>query len=283
MEQVRNQIEQIKQAINSTETPVIDQERRTLTSSQNGLSTGLKPIECQTCMDAGMITVATGDNRYPFAAKRCECRVRRIIEKAIAAVPSELGVPKLSELKPAKDLHPVAAYAKHIERVQEQAIAAMQSAPLDDYLFCGENGTGKTHLAYALYLNALFAGRRVVAVTMQELLDEFKAMELGKSGEDGKPFRARITPDDLRQNSEQWTVLIDDFVQARVTEFTCELLCALLDAAWKYGHQLIATSNKNVDDIIERWSRIDEVYGRTMAKRLTAKCMCVELFFDGVK
>ena len=229
-----------------------------------------------------MITVQTGDKLYPYAAKRCECRVRRIIEKAISAVPSELGVPKLMELQPAKDLHPVASYARHIENVQAQAIRAMQAAPFDDYLFCGENGTGKTHMAYALYLHALFAGHRVVACTVQELLDEFKSMELGKSGKDGQPFRARIVPEDLRQNSEKWTVLIDDFVQARVTEFTCEMLCALLDAAWKYGHQLIVTSNKNVDDLIERWSRVDEVYGRTMAKRLTAKCMCVELFFDGL-
>jgi DNA replication protein DnaC len=282
MEQIKTQIEAVKQAINNNQTPVIDQERRTLTSDQNGSLTGVKPYECETCSDTGMVIVETGDERYPRTAKRCECRVRRIIENAIAAIPQEIGVPKLAELRPAKDLHPVAAYARHIENVQAQAINAMQSAPEDDYLFCGENGTGKTHLAYALYLHALFAGRRVMACTVQELLDEFKAMELGKVGRDGQPFRPRVTPEDLRQNSEKWTLLIDDFVQARVTEFTCEMLCALLDAAWKYGHQLIVTSNKNVDDLIQRWSRVDEVYGRTMAKRLTAKCMCVELFFDGL-
>lgn len=241
---------------------------------------------CELCDYTGYVFVAPycdlGTRREcSSGVRRCECVERRIVERALAAVPKELGMPRLEDLRPRYDLHPHGPFARRVGDVQAAAIAEMRARPEASYLLCGENGTGKTHLAYALYLEALFAGRRVVACTVQELLDEFKRMELRETGRDGGAFRARVVPEDLRQKHTRWTVLLDEFEKARVTEFTCETLFALLDAAWKFGHQLLVTSNKDFAGLEERWGRVDEVYGRSIVKRLTAAATGVEIFFDG--
>lgn len=223
-------------------------------------------FECAVCSDVGMVTVFV--EGVSKGVKRCECRTRKIIQAGLKDVPPEFGVPMLGSLAPRPGLH----------RDQRAVIEHMKQHPFESYLFCGENGTGKSHFAYALYVHALFAGRRSVACTLRELLDEFKRMEMREAGADGKAFMARVTPGQLQQDKERWTIVLDEFEKARVTEFTSEMLFALLDSAWKYGHQMIVTSNKSIEELIDRWGRIDEVYGRSIVKRLAATCNGIGFF-----
>ncbi len=227
-------------------------------------------FDCVVCSDSdsGMVTVFV--DGISKGARKCECRVRRSIERGLALVPQEFGAPKLMELKPRQDLHPA----------QATAIAYMKEHPEESYLLCGDNGTGKTFLGYALYLHALFAGRRVVAMTVQELLSQYKRMEMHEAGPKGEAFRAAVVVDDLRQNHTRFTLFLDEFEKARATEFTCEMLYALIDAAYAFGHQLIVTSNMNVNSLINRWGRIDEVYGRSIGRRLASMCSGVGFFFE---
>lgn len=225
-------------------------------------------FNCSICSDIGMVQAVSGDGSK--AAKRCECRVRRIVEQGLAAIPKEFGAPRLMELRPRPDLHPA----------QAATIVYMQEHPDESYLLCGDNGTGKTFLAYALYLHALFAGRRVIAMTVQELLSQYKRMEMHEANAKGEAFRATVTVDDLRQNHTRFTLFFDEFEKARATEFTSEMLYAVIDAAYAFGHQLIITSNMKVSALINRWGKIDEVYGRSMARRLASMCNGVGFFFE---
>jgi len=265
MKAIAEKLNEIRDQIEGQQVPteLFQDEAKTIVSApQKSSEAG---FSCELCMDTGWVVVLTGEVRR---ARRCQCRLQLIIERGLASIPPEFGVPLLGELQPRPDLH----------RDQPSVVDYMREHPAESYLLCGTNGTGKTHLGYALVTNALFAGRRVAACTVRELLAEFKRMELGEAGATGQAFVARVTPENLQAPREKWTIMLDEFEKARVTEFTSEMLFALVDAAWKYGHQLIVTSNMRSDGLQDRWSRIDEVYGRSIVKRLTATCNGIGFF-----
>jgi hypothetical protein len=272
MSRAVTQLDHIAGTLDTLREPV--ENRRALTESGLRLivsdrqQSSAPRFECGVCRDVGLVTV--GDDGQPCPARRCECRLRRIVERGLAAIPRTFGVPRLDSLEPRPDLHPD----------QPAVVEHMKANPSDSYLFAGDNGTGKTHLAYALYVHALHAGRTCRALTVQSLLAEYKRMEMGESGENGQPFVAQVTPENLQSPSSRWTLLLDEFEKARVSEFTSEMLFALLDSAWKYGHQLIVTTNMPLGRLMDRWSRIDEVYGRSIVKRLSSMCIGVGFFFE---
>src|SRR4051794_10302908 len=152
-------------------------------------------FDCLECSDTGMVLLDIGMRKR--AAKRCQCRVKRIIDRAVSAIPKEYGCPRLSELTARPELHPE----------QESVIEFMKANPEKSFMLCGDNGTGKTFLAYALYVHALYAGRRVVAMSVQELLSQYKRMEMREANAVGEFYRARVVVDDLRQNHTPYTLL----------------------------------------------------------------------------
>jgi hypothetical protein len=256
--------------------PSLDQ--RLERSSPENTTQGTTPIsllesvepefDCPVCADApsGFVTVYVGGKAV--GARRCVCKTEKIIEQKVGQIPREFGVPELEEIEPRVDLH----------KNQPAAIAYMRQHPTESYLLVGTNGSGKTFLAYALYVRALRSNRRVVALTVQELLNQYRRMEMGEKNAQGERFLADVTMEQLTQNREPWTILLDEFEKARPTEFACEALFALVDAAWKHSHQLIVTSNMSMDGLIDKWSAIDEVYGRSMAKRIAGMCKGFSFF-----
>jgi DNA replication protein DnaC len=231
----------------------------------------MKAIECKECSDTGLIYTKMEDGTN--GTRKCICKKKKAIEEALARIPEKFGIPKLEELQPREEYHPDQPYA----------VEYIKAHPNDSYLFAGANGTGKSHMAYALYTHAVFSGRPAIALTVRDLLAQFRRMELGEVTKEGRPYRAEVTMEDLKQKSTKWTILLDEFEKARVTEFTCEMLFALLDAAWKYGHQLLVTTNMDMPELTERWEDIDAVYGQSIAKRIAGACTGIGLFFDNEK
>jgi DNA replication protein DnaC len=143
-------------------------------------------------------------------------------------------------------------------------------------VFLGSNGTGKTHIAWALYRHAVVSGRTSIGCLLSELIDSYKTWELANDEEKLKA-RPLILPDDLKVNGKRYTLFLDEFEKARATEFTSETLFRLLNAIRDFGHQLIVTSNKNWEGLLDRWSKIDDVYGNSIMMRLK-DCHLVEMF-----
>ncbi|MEW6212725.1 MAG: hypothetical protein AB1631_30650 [Acidobacteriota bacterium] len=206
--------------------------------------------------------------------KRCLCVKRDIHRAALRCIPVEyFGKPKLARLVPQPERHPL----------QRDVIALIRKHPDESYLFCGDNGKGKTHFAFALYRHALAKGRPVVYRLLQELLTEFRIYELqvGKSydelTDDEKKQRPVVLPSDLKQSNRRWTILLDDFDKARPTEFASEQLFCLLDAARNFGHQLLITTNKRPAELRALWSRIDGVWGNSIMKCLES-CNVIQMF-----
>jgi DNA replication protein DnaC len=158
-----------------------------------------------------------------------------------------------------------------------------KSRPDDSFLLCGRNGTGKTHLSWALYRRAVVSGRKAVGCLLSELLDSYKNFELLdqagklKALRDSTKDRPVILPDDLKTDARRYTLFLDEFEKARPSEFASECLFRLLNAARDFNHQLIVTSNLDWDGMRDRWSKIDDVYGNSIMTRLQ-DCHLVELF-----
>lgn len=224
-------------------------------------------FNCCVCSDTGFCEVIADDGKR-CGVKRCACQQAAYVSRALERIPRAFGTPDLMTIEPRPDLYPK----------QASVIKYLQANPAESYLLAGDNGTGKTFLAFALYAQAARSGRRVVALTIQTLLEQFRRVSVGDAAPNGEAYCADISMSDLQQNRTKYTLLLDEFEKARPSEFASEMLYGLVDAAWKHEHQLIVTTNMRIDELAERWSRIDAVYGRSIAKRIAAMCKGIGFF-----
>jgi DNA replication protein DnaC len=163
---------------------------------------------------------------------------------------------------------------------QVALVAAIKRDPLSPFLLCGRNGVGKTRMGYALYRNAATMGRRAVAITVRALLDQYRKCEFPERDDSGmaKFFRAAVTADDLRiVSGPKWTLFLEEMDKASASEYGAQELFELLNAARDYGHQLVVTTNLNVDELSAHWSKMSRTYGPSIIERLR-DCALVELF-----
>lgn len=223
-------------------------------SSQNRSS-----VRCWRCLDVGVVL------KDGFA-HNCLCVRRKLTKAHLAAIPPIFNRPKLSTMRPRPDLHPA----------QASVITFVRAHPNDSYLLCGKNGTGKSHIAWAIYRHCLAQRRVAVACTVRDLLAEYRRVEVGVS--EGETLKSpRVSAHDLRRSSKPWLLFLDEFEKARPSEFASEQLFSLLDAARAFNHQIVVTSNLSADRLREHWSRIDEIWGNSILTRLEG-CHNVELF-----
>jgi DNA replication protein DnaC len=208
-------------------------------------------------------TVKNADR--PVVAENCLCVRRRTYRAQLAAIPPAFRKPKLSRLKPRTDLH----------SSQSSAIEFVKKNPGDSYLLVGRNGTGKSHIAWALYRFALASRRPAGAVTVRDLLDEFRRMELSMA--EGDLWTPRVRAVDLRKQGKRWFLFLDEFEKARPSEFASEQLFNLLDAARDFNHQLVITSNFHIDELRAHWGRINPVWANSIMTRLQA-CREIDFF-----
>jgi hypothetical protein len=237
-----------------------DSESQSRTGSNNQIN-GAKPRNCSRCFGTGFVV-------SPKGARPCLCKQLRVARARLAQIPPRFGKPKLSRLSPLTARHPQ----------QSEIIAAIKARPDQSYLFCGANGTGKTHFAWALFRHAIASGRRVVGCSVRELLEDYRQAAINSNPESFiESFKPRVLPEDLKVQGQRWTLLLDEFEKARPSEFAAEMLFALLDAAHSFEHQLIVTSNFAVDKLIAHWGRLDDVWGRSIVRRLE-HCVIIEMY-----
>lgn len=229
-------------------------------------------VKCWRCLDVGVrlrdvktgrLVVISADPETPrptgeVTSENCLCVRRRLAKAQLAIIPPKFGSPRLRSLEPRADLHPS----------QASAIEFVKANPATSVLLTGRNGTGKTHIGWALYREALAVRRPVIACTVRDLLMEYRRVEVGVP--EGETLKTpRVTAENLKKpGSKPWLLFIDEFEKVRPSEFNSEQLFALLDAATSFGHQLVITSNMNPGALGAHWGRIDEVWGNSIMTRL---------------
>src|SRR5262245_3549634 len=212
-----------------------------------------KSARCWRCFGVGVVLITLGGQ---VVAKNCLCVKRDVAKAQLRIIPPAFGKPRLATLRPRPDLH----------QNQEKAIEFVRANPDQSYLFVGRNGTGKTHLAWALYRHAIANRRAAIACRLRDLIADFRRVEIGVP-EDGIA-KARVTADDLRKPGKPWLLFFDEFEKARPTEFASEQLFGMLDAACSFKHQIVITSNLSAEGLQHHWGRIDEVWGNSIMTRL---------------
>lgn len=276
MEQVKDKLEAARGRIERRVVPAElfggeagETSGRTRKSSRDG-----EEAKCQFCLGTGFESLPPVKNEHHgflyTRVKRCRCKSLGVYRDVLRRVPAKFrrhGYPRLERLKPRPGAHPR----------QAQIIEAIRREPLRSYLFTGDHGTGKSHFAWALYLNAFRCGRKVVECTLDQLFAQYRRWETQSQDRYGKVDKPLVIDEDLDQRDELWTVYLDEVDAVSTTEFACRKFFALLNAAEEHGHQLLLTSNVTHRELQEIWGRVDVMWGRKVGRRM-ASCARIELF-----
>jgi hypothetical protein len=230
---------------------------------------------CGTCYGAGM-EVVKGKGARPCPV----CRPSKARQQLIESIPPKIrryGIPDLKTFAPRRDLHPTGAFAQKIFDEQAKILAKIRANPFGNFYLAGINGCGKTTIGYMILLNAAEAGRKCVAVTLSDLLEEFRVYSVS-GGEEKQRNRPSVLAEDLRQSDRMYSLLIDEVGSPKASEYRGEMFFNVLNAAQNFGHQLIVTSNKKDRDFTDKWNAFDDTHGDSISRRLSENAQAMRCF-----
>ena len=161
--------------------------------------------------------------------KECSCRILAKTIRKFKRIPPEYEHLRIESVAPDLKRHPRQSFVWQ----------AVKKHPDQCYLICGQSGAGKSAVMWALYARAAEQNRPAVAMSLPELIEDFKRAETASHGDEYWP---ELHPSKLQTRSDRWFVGIDDFHIGRPTRFAGEMIYRLLDAAYLYRHQLVVTA-----------------------------------------
>jgi hypothetical protein len=96
---------------------------------------------------------------------------------------------------------------------------AVKENPDGCYLICGPSGAGKSAVMWALYRWAVLSSRPAVAMSLAELIEDYRQAEIA-------PYEDEYVPalplSSLQAGDDRWFIGIDDFHIAKPTRFAGE-------------------------------------------------------------
>jgi DNA replication protein DnaC len=151
--------------------------------------------------------------------------------------------------------------ANGLHKDQKRLVSFVKTHPFENYYLCGDNDTGKTHILWALYANAVTSGRNVIVTKLVDWIESLKAEFSRSTPERAVERYARIA--DLRQSRYPFSIFLDDIDKARPTEYVAEVFFNLIDTIYNYQHQLVVTSQLDPEKSVKgRNSLIQHFEGR---------------------
>ncbi len=152
---------------------------------------------------------------------------------------------------------------KAVEKVQQYLAAWEENREAGRGLyFCGDVGSGKTHLAVAV-MNELMTRKRVPSlfVTVPELLDNLRGA-YKEPGQDMDEWMAAVKNADL--------LVLDDLGSERVTEWVQERIFVIVNHRYREALPTLFTSNIGPEQLPAQ-------LGERTASRIIAMCEGIEL------
>jgi DNA replication protein DnaC len=135
------------------------------------------------------------------------------------------------------------------------------------YFWSQEPGTGKTHLAWAFYIN-----ERLKNEKSKPLFSTFGALQLrlrGAMGEGGVQSEQEI----IKEFSSRKMVILDDLGGLRpgnASDYSLSMIFEILNNRYSWQRQTIVTSNKSLEGI-------EADFDARIASRLVGMCKVLEL------
>jgi hypothetical protein len=188
-------------------------------------------------------------------AKECGCRIRAKIIRKLERIPPEYERLRIESAAPDLKRHPRQSFVWQ----------TVKKHPDLCYLLCGQPGAGKSAVLWALYAHAAEQNRPAVAMSLSELIEDFRRAETASYGDEYMP---KLHPSKLQTRSDRWFVGIDDFHVGRPTRFAGEMIYRLLDAAYSYRHQLVVTAQLDRRKLEQHWAEAGVGYGQAIMRRV---------------
>lgn len=224
-------------------------------------STASEQNLCEICGGTGMEIVERG-------ARFCKCRVAKIRANRLAKIPPKFAGFHLSTLEPDVRCHPK----------QAEIVPFIKQNPESSYVLAGRFGSGKSLMMWMLYRHAIKqTPRKVVACTLSELLDEFRAF-IQSSVNRETPKIPRLNAAELRQTETPYSIFLDDIDKARPSEYAAEQFFEIVNAIYEFQHQLVVTTNLTVRGLADHFDRADDRFGGAIVRRLVDNAKVVEMF-----
>jgi hypothetical protein len=135
----------------------------------------------------------------------------------------------------------------------------------------------KTTILQALYARAVLLDRPAVAVSLANLLGDYRRAELAKYEDEYVPL---LSPESLETRSDRWFVGLDNFHFGRPTRFAGEMIYRLLENAYAYRHQLVVTSQVDKEKREQHWAEAGAGYGAAIMRRVSEieGAVCLSMF-----
>lgn len=230
--------------------------------SSTRLGTPAPNEKCARCDGKGKIKVLYRGEITGIITCRwftCDCGNRRFFYAIEHSTPARFRDVRLSSLSPSKQSILPAPR-------QAEIIGTLQARPDDSYFLYGTPGTGKSHMASAVYHETVWKSicaqvRRqdmqaaVWRVSASTLLREHKDWETrDKNNYSTEP--PSVTEKAIRNAAAKGyrpCLFIDEIDKFSTTEFRVNTLAEIVDAIYVAEGQIVATSNKSPADLEAKW------------------------------
>lgn len=202
------------------------------------------PYKCDECQDSGWILIPQ-EHRQPLAIA-CECRKIELLknEWKVSGINTEMSTHKFSNFE---------VWNKAAERAKETAIAyyhdfsEVRGKRRNSIIFCGQVGSGKSHLSIALALNFLQKKIKVVYMPYRDVITKIKQNML-----DADYYSKMISKYQICE-----VLLIDDLFKGKVNESDLNIVFEIINYRYLNYLPIIVSSEFH----IERLLNFDEGVG----------------------
>ena len=209
-----------------------------------------RSYECEKCKDTGFIQVR--DESGEEVSRRCRCmevkRLRKLLERS--GISDEFLGKRLEDFDTMGNPQLVRAKGKAVRYLQ--SFEQIERQRRNSIMFCGQPGSGKTHLGAAISSGlmgrgiavAYMAYRDVVTRIKQNMTDEERYTEMI-----GQYMNARV-------------LYIDDLLKGKVTESDVNIMYEIVNYRYMNKLPMIVSTEKSLEELLE----FDEAVGSRLVE-----------------
>lgn len=160
---------------------------------------------------------------------------------------------------------------------QREIITSLRERPDDSYLLMGPSGSGKTHLMVGLCRRAIeehvdsgsmhLISECIWYINASVLLDDHVRYATSKEDYPEPPRLTVRKVEAAARAGLRPCLFLDELDKVKGTEFKLSQLCSIIDSIYVAGGQIVATSNKTPEEMIDKWGK-DEA--ETILRRIAS-------------
>ncbi len=196
-----------------------------------------RDYECSLCKDTGWVVIEEKGHSF---AKECSCRkikeARRIIEQSgISLDFRNKGFGNFNT----RDV-PQLVNAKGKAITYYQSFFEIEHTRNNSIMFCGQVGSGKTHLGTAICSNLMSQNVAVIYMPYRNAVTKIKQTLTNNSAYDRE----------MSRYTQARVLYIDDFLKGRITESDVNIIYEIVNYRYMNNLPIIVSTEKFLDDLI---------------------------------